>query len=348
MSNSTNITSGISSDLLRASIILPAMDKYMLIIIYISGVLGSLLNIVTLLQKKFRKNPCSLYFLSASITDFCVMNAVVMTDVLRYLNPPLFVYINLTIVWCKLQKYFIFFLSCLSSTFITLACIDRFCTSSHSQKLRKLSQLKVSRILIPSVLLIWALFSLHMIILYQIVPYTPTQPDQCQTPPDASMFVLIVDGYFFSLFNGAIVPLFLSIFGFSIYRNVRLSRRRIAPIRNINNNRTVVAARNPNLNRQNLHLITMLLVQASLTVILNIPYMTVYLKLLYNSIPTDQLLYLVFAIFVYIARWFWFANYAKTFYLNSLSSQVFRDALKQQFVNISHQLRVTFLTQITI
>jgi hypothetical protein len=323
------------------------MDKYMLMIIYTGGVLGSLLNIVTLLQKQFRKNPCSQYFLSASTTDFFVMNVVVMTDVLRYLNPPLFVYINLTVVWCKLQKYFIFLLSCLSSTFITLACIDRFCTSSHSQQLRKLSQLKVSRILIPSVLLIWASFSLHMIILYDVVSYTPAQPAQCQTPPHASMFVLIVDGYFFSMFNGAIVPLFLSIFGSLIYRNVRLSRKRTAPIPNTNSSGTVVTARNPNLNRQNLHLITMLLVQASLTVILNIPYMTVYLQGLYNSIPTNQLQFLVYAIFVYIARWFWFLNYAKTFYLNSLSSQVFRDALKRQSINLSHQLRVTLLTQMT-
>ncbi|UJR19174.1 hypothetical protein I4U23_022304 [Adineta vaga] len=166
---------------------------------------------------------------------------------------------------------------------------------------------------------------------------TSTKSAQCQTPSYAAMFVLIFHGYFFALFNGAIVPLFLSIFGFLIYRNVRLSRRRrISPTMNINNN--------PNINRQNLHLIIMLLVQASLTVILNIPYMTVYLRGLYYGVPTEQYLLLLYAISVYLARWFWFLNYAKTFYLNSLSSQIFRNALKQQLLGFIHQSRVSTLT----
>lgn len=81
-------------DLVRASIILPIMEEYMLIIIYICGIIGSLLNIFTLLQKQFRKNPCSLYFLSASTVDFNLMNLVLLMELLRYFNPNFYIYIN--------------------------------------------------------------------------------------------------------------------------------------------------------------------------------------------------------------------------------------------------------------
>ncbi|CAF2976216.1 unnamed protein product [Rotaria sp. Silwood2] len=340
MSNSTNRSVKISLDVLQASIILPMMDKYMLIVLYIGGMLGSLLNIFTFRQRKFRKNSCSLYFLSASITDFFVMNAVLMMDALRYLNSSLFNLINSSRIGCKLGKYLIYLLPCLSSTFITLACIDRFCTSSYNSRLRKLSQLKVSRILISLVVLISVVFSIHITFLFDILPPTPAKSDPCRSPSNVFQLSLIIDGYFFSMYNGAIVPLLLLIFGLLIHRNVRLSRRRIAATSNITSNRTIIATRNPNLNRHNLHLITMLLIQSIVTVILNIPYMTVALYGFYNNAPTDQMLLLLYIIFVYIARWFWFSNYVKTFYINTLSSEIFRNTLIQLFIDISDQMRV--------
>ena len=340
---SMNTKATVLSDLIRALTILPIMDKYMLIVLYTGGIFGSLLNIATLLQKKFRKNPCSLYFLFASITDFMIMNGVLVMDAMRYWNSSLFTYMNSTIIWCKLGKHLVFLLPCLSSTFIALASIDRFCTSSDRPQLRKLSQLKVSRIIISCVIFVWILFSLHVLILYDIMPSTTTQLQGCRSPPQLFLFILIADGYIFSIYNGAIVPLLLSIFGFLIYRNVRMSHRRIAPIPDRNSNRTNTLPAHPPLNRHNLHLITMVLVQSSLTVILNIPYMTIYLNSFYNNVPTDHLLLLVYAIFVYIGRWFWFSNYVKTFYLNSLSSHVFRSALKQQFTHCNRQSRARFL-----
>jgi hypothetical protein len=341
MANDTNMTVTLLPDLMRALIILPIMDEYILLVVYICGIIGSLFNIFTLIQKQFRSNPCSLYFLSASATDFCVMNLVLLMDLMRYFNSQFYIYINSSTIWCSLGKYCTFLLSCLSSTYITLACIDRFCTSSHREKFRKLSRIKVSRILIPLVLLIWILFSSHLLVLFYILPYTPTNSYQCTYSPSLYKFYLVVDGYFFAMFNGIIVTLFLAIFGFLIHRNVQQSRRRTGPMRNTNINRMiaeVAPVRILTLNRCNLHLITMLLVQSSLTIFLNIPYMVIYLNDIYNNVPTDQYLLLFYAIFTYMARWFWFMNYCKTFYINTLSSQVFRKVLKQQLVNLTHRL----------
>jgi hypothetical protein len=339
-----------SSDVVRALIILPMMDEYVLIIVYICGIIGSLLNIFTLLQKQFRRNPCSLYFLSASTTDFFIMNLVLLMDLLRYFNPKFFAYITTATIWCQLGKYFIYLLSCLSSTYISLACIDRFCTSSHREKLRSFSRIKVSQILIPLVFIIWILFSLHMFVTFDIIPSTSTNSYQCTNSPNIYMFYLLVDGYFFAMFNGLIVPIFLASFGILIHRNVRQSRRRTAPIRNANINRTttmVVPVPNLPLNRYNLHLITILLAQSSLTIFLNIPYMIIYLNYVYYNIPTNQLLLLLYAIFTYVARWFWFTNYAKTFYVNTLSSLVYRKILKKQLIKLIHRPRIRIHPQIS-
>ncbi len=327
------------------------MDEYVLIIVYICGIIGSLFNIFTLLQKQFRRNPCSLYFLSASTTDFFIMNLVLLMDLMRYFNPKFFVYISTTTIWCQLGKYFIYLLSCLSSTYISLACFDRFCTSSHREKLRSLSRIKVSRILIPLVFIIWILFSLHLFVTFDIIPSISTNSYQCTNAPNIYMFYLLIDGYFFAMFNGLIVPIFLASFGFLIHRNVQQSRRRTAPIRNTNINKTatmVVAAPNLTLNRYNLHLITILFVQSSLTIFLNIPYMIIYLNDIYNNVPYgNQLLLLFYAIFTYVARWFWFTNYAKTFYVSSLSSLVFRKILKKQLINLIRRPRIRIIPQIS-
>lgn len=333
MSNSTNILPALQ----RALVILPVVDRNMLIVLYVAGTLGSFLNLFTLLQKKFRKNPCSLYFLSASITDLLVMNGVLMVDALRYLNPLLFYNLYSTTAWCKLGKYFVYVLPCLSSTFITLACVDRFCTSSHLSLLRKLSQVKVSHALIPTIVLIWVLFSSHILILYDSIPYGRSKADDCRFPLELRTFILIVDGYVFCIYNGIVVPVFLCMFGLLIYVNVKRSRRRLIPAPHTDSSRTGAVGSNPKLNRQNVHLIVMVLVQSSLTVILNVPYMIIYLNSLYQNPPSSQLLLLVYYVFVYIARWFWFLNYVKTFYLNNLSSQMFRTALKEQLVHIGQQ-----------
>ena len=137
----------------------------------------------------------------------------------------------------------------LASTYIILATVDRFCTSSSYQKLRKLSQLKMSRILIVLTFFIWALFSLHIPIYYKSIRQTPTSPMQCSSQLEVPTFFIIVDGFFYALFNGAIIPLFLSIFGFLIYHNVKMSRRRTASQQITINIRTIT------LNRFNLHFI---------------------------------------------------------------------------------------------
>jgi len=158
MSNSSTMAVTLSVDLDRATLVLTVMDKYMMVLLYLVGIIGSLLNVFTFLQKQLRTNSCSNYFLSASIIEFCIVNTFILVQVIYSFNQPLSIYIITTNAWCKMGNYLLFVLPCLASIYITLATIDRFCTSSSYQKFRKMSQLKVSRILILLTFLLWDVF----------------------------------------------------------------------------------------------------------------------------------------------------------------------------------------------
>ncbi len=299
-------------------IVLSIMEKYVFVLIYISGFIGSLLNIFIFLQKRLRLIPCSTYFLANSIVDCCFINSFILIELISLFNLEIAVLIVSTNIWCKMGDYFYFLLPCLASTYITFASIDRFCATSSNTILQKINQLKISYILALMICLIWSFFSLHIPISYNRIRFTPTSPIQCNPQPNIATVFVVIDGYFFALFNGIIVPILLILFGLLIFRNIKLLHRRTHPYPTPNHN----------------HLITILFFQVSLTIILYTPYVVLYLYKIYNSAPTDSLLLLVYEIFIYIGRWFWCMNFSKAFYINILSSQTFRNILKRRIIQL--------------
>ncbi len=303
--------------------ILSKMEKYVFILIYISGLIGSVFNIFIFLQKRLRSIPCSTYFIANSIVDFCYVNSFILIQLISLFNIQIAIAIGPTNLWCKLGSYFYFLLPCLASTYITFASIDRFCSSSSNEILQRISRLKISYILAVMIGLIWSLFSLHILIGYNRIQLTPTSSFQCNPPLNLVTVFVAIDGYFFALFNGIIVPILLIIFGLLIFRNVRILHRRIHPQSALSHHQ-----------RHQHHLIIILFFQVSLTIILYIPYVVLYLYGIYNSSPKNPLLLLIYNIFAYIARWFWCINFCKAFYINILSSQTYRNILKRRVVQL--------------
>ncbi|CAF0908642.1 unnamed protein product [Rotaria sordida] len=318
------------------------MDKYMIVILYIIGTLGAILNIITFLQKQIRRNSCSLYFLSSSIIDFCIMNVFILMEIITTFNKPLSDRIYSTNIWCKVGNYIMFILPCLSSSYITLASIDRFCISSLNQTLRKCSNFKISRIVISMVFVVWVLFGLHILIGYDRIRDITTNTDRCTVQTSSATVFIVIDGFFFALFNGAIIPFILCIFGLLIFHNIKVSRQRVNFHQYRGNNNTVNPTR-IGVNRQNFHMILMLLVQVFLTIIFNTPYIVVYLSTFYKRLSFDSYNLFLYIIFSFIARWFYYMNYCKTFYINTLTSELFRNSLRKQFILFGrhHRLNIT-------
>ncbi|CAF0773971.1 unnamed protein product [Adineta ricciae] len=327
MSNTTSIEE--KSSIASASTILLIMDSYMIVMLYITGVAGAVLNMITFLQKQLRSNPCATYFLSTSIVDCGILQVFLLMEILTRFKPELFTLIYSTRVWCKFGNYLTFVLPCLTSSYSVLASFDRFCASSLNQTLRKYSNLKTCRIIVISIFMIWALFGLHVPIAYDYILNPITNAKQCTVLTSSATAFIVIDGYFFSLFNGAIVPFMLSVFGILIIHNVRMSRRRVtAQVDGENQSRTTAVA-----NRQNTHMIKMLLVQVSLTVVFYMPYIVLYLLSFYRKIPGDSLSLLLYIIFSFFARWLFYGNFCKNFYGNTLTSVLFRNSLRNQCVS---------------
>ncbi|CAF1206034.1 unnamed protein product [Adineta steineri] len=318
-------------DITRVSQILLSMDSYMIIILYIIGSIGAILNIITFRQKQIRTNPCATYFLSSSIIDFCIMNTSILLNIIITFDKSLYNQIYSTRTWCKLGNYILLLLPCLSSSYIAFATVDRYFASSLNPTLRKCSSLKISRMIICIVLIIWVLFGIHIPIAYD---YSP-EKNECTVETNSATTFIIIDGFFFSLFNGVIVPFLLSLFGLLIFLNIKISRRRVHSQPENNHHPTSVVV-----SRQNTHMITMLLVQVSLTILLNTPYIVIYLLSFYKKLPADVLSVLLYIIFSYIARWFYYMNYCKTFYINTLASDLFRKSLYKQFTQFFRHHRI--------
>lgn len=308
-----------TSEVTEALMILPIVDKYITVILYIFGFIGSLLNIFIFLQRDLRIKSCSIYFLASSITDFCYINSYMLMQLISLFNSKIFSSINSTNLWCKMGNYFYFLLPCLTSSYIVFASIDAFCASSSNNQFHKLNQPKISFILSLIIFLFWSLFSLHIPISYDLIKTTKIQ---CEPQSNVLTVFVILDGYFFALFLGVIVPFILIIIGLLIIRNVKLIRHRTVPETNLH------------LTRTNQHLIRMLLFQICLTIILYIPFIVLYLYGIYNPLPSDTLPLLLYIIFSYIGRWFWFMNFCKAFYLNIISSQTFRKIFKRRFIQL--------------
>ncbi|UJR20308.1 hypothetical protein I4U23_023439 [Adineta vaga] len=344
MSNISN-TKGITMlDVNKLSAILLIIDSYMIVILYITGVVGAILNIITFLQKQIRQNSCAVYFLSGSILDLCLMNVTILLDIIITFNKILSNRIYPSRVWCKLGNYLTFLLTCLSSSFITLASFDRFCMSSLNQTLRKWSRLIISRIVVIIMLMMWALFGLHVPIAYDYIQDPITNASRCTVQTSLAAVFIAIDGYFYSLFNGAIVPFLLLVFGIMIIYNVRKSRRRVAvQVEGRNNNSRIEIGTVRS--RQNSHMIKMLLVQVLLTIILNIPYVIIYLLGFYQTIPADPLPLFVLITCSFIARWFYYMNYCKNFYVNTLTSALFRSSLRKQFTLFVHHYEISLFTR---
>ncbi|CAF1647378.1 unnamed protein product [Adineta ricciae] len=321
-------------DVLRTIENLKEVHKYMLIVLYNIGMYGSCLNMVTFLQKKLRNNPCGVYLLSTSVIDFCIMNVFLLMDIIVGFNPSLAATIHETRIWCKFGLYLKFILPCLSSTYLTLASIDRFCISSANPTLRQWSSLKISWIVVVSAFAIWILIGLHIPALYDII-YDPIHMGYtCDVARGSRTIVLVIDGFLFSLFNGLIIPFISCIFGLLIYFNMKKSWARILPQQNTEITATITASAHRTRivpNRRSSHMLFMLLVQVLATFFLNIPFIVIYLLKYVDRGPRNLYEAKIFFIFHYIGLWSYYLNYCKTFYINTLTSRLFRRTLCGQF-----------------
>jgi hypothetical protein len=156
MSNTTS-----DSLILTLNVIQQNIVRYGCSIIFMFGNIGSILNILVLTQRIYLRNPSSCYILASTVNNLLVTNIVVVFRLLASgfgYDPT-----AASLFFCIFRLYISHVATFLSRFYLVLACVDRWSMSSRSVQRRYFSQMKVTKILIPSIAILWCVISVHIL-----------------------------------------------------------------------------------------------------------------------------------------------------------------------------------------
>ncbi|CAF1321854.1 unnamed protein product [Adineta ricciae] len=279
---------------------------YIPIVILFVGNIGSFLNLLTFTSKELRRNSCGWYFLMSSLFDISLINFSIITRLCSdHFGSN---YQNTSRTYCKLRIYTTWTLPCISTAYLVLSSLDRCWSTSEKTRYRAFSQIKVAyRITIVPIIL-YCLTNSHQFFYFDLRP-------KCVAQPGAYSIFLSM----YSIVWTSLIPQsLLLIFGLMTYRNIRISRRRLTQEMKTDKKKS----------RTDMHLIKMTLIQViGSTILLNIR--TIYYA--YSVLSPDagkSDLQKAWENFLYqISNYFFYANFCKSFYLNTLMSNLFRQVL---------------------
>ncbi|CAF1158306.1 unnamed protein product [Rotaria sordida] len=299
-----------STTVATIQIVTNEMNYYGPIMILIFGIFGCICNFITFTATQLRKNSCAFYFLCATIFDLL---SIIFGVTTRFANDHLgSTLLHTNRVYCKLRAYLVSAIPLVSMYLILLSSIDRYMSSSVSVRFRSFSQKKIAYRATVIAIVISFLSCSHILILYDLRPVCATMPGP----------YTIFDSMFVVFWSGMIPHVLMLIFGFLTIMNTRRKNRRIQ-IR-LQTTNLIVYNQTQNLERKtDKQLIIMMLGQIGLSSLLIMTRMIYYayyiLKLratgyekLVDSFLTS------FTILVY------YTNFAKSFYIYTLSSHLFR------------------------
>jgi hypothetical protein len=180
------------------------------------GVVGNGINILVFSTvRTYRTNPCTFYFLIASIYNIAYI-AIDLSS--RIASAGYGVDLTRTsISWCKIREFSLVTPSLMTLSCSCLATIDQFFATSKSASLRRFSNIKWTYYIIIIITIIWYLHGIPVLVYYNISPVTMTCVN---TNASYAIYALI---YLLGLVCG-IPVLVMVIFGYLTYRNIHLTR----------------------------------------------------------------------------------------------------------------------------
>ncbi|CAF0825527.1 unnamed protein product [Adineta steineri] len=288
------------------------------------GIIGHALSIYVFTRPKFRSNPCTHYFLASTI---CGAFITCVNTPLRLLqtgyNIDLFGY---SIVTCKLLTFVLYWSKALASWFIALASIDRFLCSSRSASLRAWSNIRVASWTIPIMTIMIGFTYIYVLILYQL------KAGHLRCPANQGSFA-----FFQGIWNLVVFslgpPCIMFCFGSLTIHNIRQTGKRVISRNNhINDQTKQPQSQLQNQKKTDRQLIQMMIVQCvyfsitSSLISINYIYMSVRPPLVLDALQVakDDL-------FAQMVGTISITGACTSFYLFTLSSQLFRDELIKLF-----------------
>ncbi|CAF1481477.1 unnamed protein product [Adineta steineri] len=227
---------------------------------------------------------------------------------------------NYNLGLCKIENFSFYLARSTSCWFIALACFDRFCHSSASAAIRRMSSIKIARwtVVITSVT-ITLLYS-HMVIYYEITNVSDRFGNITPLCNGRSGIYRTFLGFWYMALYSLCPSFFMLLFGFLTLNNIR-QRRQVVP---------TVAGTNQLVRRTDNQLLRMLIAQMLVIIISTLPFSVYQLYAAFTSnfskstlqLAQENLAARVVGVMTYFAH-------TTSFYLYTLTGTVFRKELRR-------------------
>jgi hypothetical protein len=142
------------------------MIRYIMSTYFAMGVIGNLCNCIVFgKQSHHHQTSCSVYLLAVSIFSiiYLVWSVTQLLYTLDHIDPQI-----QSLVYCKMRLYGSHVTGQIVRYLIVLACIDRYCITKASVRIRSWSSVQMARKLILIMCLVWIVMGLHILIFMDI------------------------------------------------------------------------------------------------------------------------------------------------------------------------------------
>jgi hypothetical protein len=277
---------------------------------------GCICNFITFTAKQLRQNSCGWYFLMSALSDFLYVNFGLFTKLSTDQYGSTLQ--NTNLAWCRIRVFLTWVLPCFATGYLLLASIDRCLSTSTNTRLRSFSQLKMAHRMTCVPIIIYSLTTCHQFVFYNLRP-------TCTSQPGAYAYFLSM----YSIVWTSLVPqISMLIFGSITYLNVRKSRQRL-----IHPTEPQPNQQQQQRNRTDTQMIKITLVQVLCSsVLLNIRTAYYAYTVISVNIPKSTYRRAVETLLLNISSFVFYLNFSKSFFVNTLSSKLFRKVFKERLI----------------
>jgi len=198
--------------------------KYVGVFLYILCLFGTIMNILTFMQRTYNSRGCSLYLLFASICDFIHLNFGSLSNILQYG----FHYdwtIN-SMNYCKIKSYVTYVFTIISASLTIVASIDRYVLSSRKTRRWKINRQSFAIRCILFIIIFWFIISIPIAFCFTRINHSSHNEQLICSNQSRYIPCLLIQIFYICIFNGFIPPIVMMYFGFLTCINARHLRQR--------------------------------------------------------------------------------------------------------------------------
>ncbi|CAF3368538.1 unnamed protein product [Rotaria sp. Silwood1] len=283
------------------------------LISFVPGVVGLIFNVLVFTRPTLRREPCALYFFSSTCFNLFVEFIVLPVRILSNGFAIDMAFKNLAI--CKIEYYSFYTVRAISCWLIAFACVDRYLHSSANVHIRRMSSVKIARVLIGITTIAMFILYSHMLVYYEI-SYATDQFGKIVPSCNGQKGIYRTFIAFWHMVFYSLCPCFLMLlFGSLTLNNIRQRRRVLS----------LVGEGNRFIRRTDTHLLRMLAAQMLIIIISTLPHSIYRLYASFTSnmprnslrIAQENLIFQTVNTIAYFAH-------TSSFYLYTLTGDVFR------------------------